>query len=147
MVKFVKNPTKDNKDVNHTTKRKNDSNNSKKNIISKTNTVSEIQFSDSNQSMDIGENDIDSRGWGSLPDIVTTSKDSDSSGTDGTEWLGDSFYEQNHTISNLQCAKLKWSNFAVKLLSIEPITALFDTGATCLCISQLLFMKISDIVN
>ena len=51
------------------------------------------------------------------------------------------------TLSNLECAKLKLTNFAVKFLSIEPITALFYTGATCSCISQQLFMKISDKAN
>ena len=48
--------------------------------------------------------------------------------------LVDSFYEQDHMISNLEYAKLKLSNFAVKPLISKPITALFDTGATC-CVS------------
>ena len=42
-----KNPTKDNKDINKTRKRNNDSNNSKKGITSKTNTGREKQVSDS----------------------------------------------------------------------------------------------------
>ena len=67
--------------------------------------------------------------------METTSEDSDSSDIDGTEWLDDSFYEPNDTISNLEYTKLKLSNFEVKFLSTEPITALFDTGATCLFIS------------
>ena len=71
----------------------------------------------------------------------------DSRDTDGAEWLDDIFYEQNHTIFNLEYAKLKMSNFAVKCLSIEPITALFATGATFSCISQQLFIKISNKVN
>ena len=92
--------------------------------------------------MGIGDNDNDSIGWRSLSDTETTSKDSVLSTTKGTEWLDDSFYEQNHTISNLEYTKLKLPNFSVKLLIIEPITALFDTGATCSCISQQLFAKI-----
>ena len=47
--------------------------------------VSEVQVSDSDQSMDIKDNDNDSNGWRSHPDVVTTSKDCDSSNTDGTE--------------------------------------------------------------
>ena len=46
-----------------TPKRKNDSNNSKKNLTSKTNTVSEVQVSDSNQSMGTEDNGNDSMGW------------------------------------------------------------------------------------
>ena len=42
---------KDNKDINKTPKRKNDSDNSKKNITSKAYTVCEIQVSDSDLSM------------------------------------------------------------------------------------------------
>ena len=57
--------------------------------------------------MDIEENGNDSMGWRSLPDIVTTSKDSDTSDTGQTECLDDSFYEQNHTISNLEYEKIK----------------------------------------
>ena len=47
-------------------------------------------------------------------------------------------------VSNYEYAKLKQSNFAVKLYDCNPIRALFDTGATCSCISYILFMKISD---
>ena len=73
--KFIENPTKDNKDVNKNPKRRNDSNNSKENITSKTNTVSEILVSDSDQRMDIEDNDNDSLVWRSLPDIATTFED------------------------------------------------------------------------
>ena len=135
------------KSVNKIPKRKNDSNDSKKNVTSKTNMVSEVQVSDSDQGMDIEDNDNDSMGLRILPDIVTTFEDSDSCDTDGIEWLGDSFCGQNHTISNPEYENLKWSNFAIKLLSIEPITALFDTVATYSCISQQLFIKISDKAN
>ena len=54
---------------------------------------------------------------------------------------------KSNTISNLEYAELKLSNFAVKLLRTEPVTALFDTGATCSWISQQIFIKISDKVN
>ena len=110
-------------------------------------TVSEIQTSDSDQNTDTDENESDSMGWKNLPDMVMTSNNSDSSDTDGMEWLDNSFYEQNHTISNLEYAKLKLSNFAIKILKTEPITALFDTGATCSCISQQIFKKIADKIN
>ena len=50
-------------------------------------------------------------------------------------------------ILNLEYAKLKLSNFAVKLLDCEPIIALFDTGATFSCISCHLIMRISDKVE
>ena len=39
------------------------------------------------------------------------------------------------------------SNVTVKILKPEPITALFDTGATCLCILQQIFKKIADEIN
>ena len=84
-IKFVENPTRDKKDINRTPTRKDDSNNSKKNMTAKTNTVSQIPVSDSDQSMDIEDNDIDSMGWRGHLDIATTSKDSDLSDTDGTE--------------------------------------------------------------
>ena len=35
-----------------------------------------------------------------------------------------------HTVSNLEYATLKLSNFSVKLHDFDPIIALFDTGAT-----------------
>ena len=60
----------------------------------------------------------------------------------GTDCLDDSFYQQNHTIFNIGYAVLKLSNFEVKVLSIEVITALCETEAICSCISQQLFTKI-----
>ena len=78
--------------------------------------------------------------------MVMTSDNSDTSDTDGMGWL-DKFYEQNHTISNLENAKLKLSDFACKILKTEPITALFDTEATCSCILQQIFKKITDKIN
>ena len=57
-------------------------------------------------------------GWNNLPDMVMTSDNSDMSDTDGMELL-DEFYEQNHIISNVEYAKLKLSNFAVKILKTE----------------------------
>ena len=52
-------------------------------------------------------------GWNNLPDMVLISDNSDTSDTDGTEWLNE-FYEQNHIISNLEYPNLKLSIFAVK---------------------------------
>ena len=71
--------------------------------------------------------------------MVMASDNSDTSDTDAMEWL-DEFYEQNHIISNLEYAKLKLSNFAVKILKTKPI--MFDAGATCSCISQQVFKKL-----
>ena len=110
------------------------------------NTVSEIQTSDSDQDTEIDKNDSDSMGWNNLPDMVMTPDNSDTSGTDGTEWLNE-FYEQNHIISNLEYAKLRLPNFAVKIFKTMPITALFDTGVTCSCISKQVFKKIVDKIN
>ena len=39
------------------------------------------------------------------------------------------------------------SNFAVKILKTEPITVMFDIGATYPCISQQVFKKIADKIN
>ena len=83
--------------------------------------------------------------WASLPDIATTSEDSVTFDTYITEWLDDSFYKQNHVISNLQYAKLKLPNLAVKLLNSEPIIVLFDTEATFSCTFYHLFIKISKL--
>ena len=54
---------------------------------------------------------------------------------------------QNQIISNLAYAKLKISNVAVKILKTEPITALFDTGATRSCIKKQVFKKLADKIN
>ena len=92
--------------------------------------------------------DNDSMGWRSLPEMPLTSEDSDTCDMDETEWLDDNFfYQQAHMVSNLEYAELKLSNFTVKLHYCDPIIALFDTGATCSCISYQLFTKISDKVN
>ena len=96
----------------------------KKNFIH--NKVSEIQTSDSDQSTDIDENFSDSMDWNNLPDMVMTSDNSETSDIDGMEWL-DEFYEQNHTVANLEYAKLKLSNVLVRSLKSEQMTALFDT--------------------
>ena len=65
-----------------------------------------------------------------------------------TLWAGKtSLIWQWPTIYNLEYAKLKRSNFAAEILKTEPITALFDTGATYSCISQLIFKKIADKIN
>ena len=54
-------------------------------------------------------------GWNNPPDMVMTSGSSD---TYGMEWL-DKFYEQNHTMSTLECVKLQLSNFAVTILKLN----------------------------
>ena len=47
----------------------------------------------------------------------------------------------------MEYAKLKLSKFEVKLHDFDHIIALFDTGATCSCISYQLFTKIADKVE
>ena len=81
------------KTLTKTLKGKNVKNGSKENIPPNRNTVSEIQTSDSDQSVDIVDNENDSMDWKSLSKILIMSGDSDSSDTDGTEWLDGSFYE------------------------------------------------------
>ena len=85
-------------------------------------------------------------GWNNLPDMVMTSDISDTSDTDRAGRLYE-FNEQNHIISNLEYVKLKLSHFTVKILIKDPITALFDTGATCPCISKQVFKKSADKMN
>ena len=90
-------------------------------------------------------------GWKNLPDMVMTSDNSDTSNTDnsdtsnmdGMEWQ-EKFYEQNHTISNLEYAKLNLTNVAIQILKTIPIAALFDTGAIRSCILQKNFEIIAD---
>ena len=103
--------------------------------------MTEIQVSGSDSSTGIEDND--SIGWRSLPEIVSTSEDSHTCDTDKMVPLDNSFYRQVHRLSNLEYAKLKMSNFAVKLVDCELIITLFNTVATCSCISCNLFTKIS----
>ena len=93
-------------------------------MTTKYDSVTEIQLSDLDTSMEI-EGD-DSLGWRSLPQIPPTSADSDTCATDEMEWLDDSFYQQAFMVSNLVYAKLKLSNFAVKLHDCNPIIVLFS---------------------
>ena len=82
-VKFADKCNKDSKGSNKICKSKIIKTNHKKNTTS--NTISEIQTSDSDQDTDIGENDSDSTGWNTLPYMVMTSHNSGTSDTDGTE--------------------------------------------------------------
>ena len=68
-----------------TLKGKHVKNSNKKNTTPNYNTISEIQARDSDQSIDTYDNENDSMVWKNLPDMVITSKDSDSSETDGME--------------------------------------------------------------
>ena len=56
-------------------------------------------------------------------------------------------YQSLHTVSNLEYAKLQLTNFVVKLQNCDPKIVLFDTGATCSCISYHLFTTMSHKVN
>ena len=105
----------------------------------------ETQVSDSDTSTDIEDND--SIGQRILPEIASTSEDSDTCDTDKMEWQENSLYRQANAIWNLEYAKLKLSKFAVNHLDCKLIIALFDTGATCSSISYHLFSKIEDKID
>ena len=81
-VKFADKWDKNIKYSNKTSKIKLKANN-KKNTTS--NTISEIQMSDSNQGTDIDENGSDSVGLNNSPDLVMTSDSRDMGDTDETE--------------------------------------------------------------
>ena len=49
-----------------------------------------------------------------------------------------------HIVSIIQATPGRLVTFNVKVFSTEPVTALFDTGATCSCISFPLYSQISD---
>ena len=83
VVKFVDNKNRNNKDNNRSHKRKIDPSNNKKNMTSKTDSVIEIQVSDSDTSTDIEDNDA--VGWRCLPELALTLEDSDACDTDKTE--------------------------------------------------------------
>ena len=87
---------KDSKDSNKTSKTV--KTNNKKNTTS--NTVSEIQTSDSDQDTEIDENDSDSIGWNNLHDMVTTSHNSDMSDTDKT------FNDQKNSMSRITSSQI-----------------------------------------
>ena len=111
----------------------------------KSESLTEIQVSDLETNNEIEDNDsFKSR---SLPEIPLMSESSDTCDTKETEWLDDTFYQHAYTVSNLESAKLKLSNFVVKLHDFNPIRALFDSGAMCSCISYKLFTKISDKID
>ena len=46
-------------------------------------------------------------------------------------------------VSNVQVMKGKLATFIIKLFNTEPVSALFDTGAMCSCISASLYDHIS----
>ena len=52
-----------------------------------------------------------------------------------------------HMVLIIQPTPGRLATFDVKLFSIEPVTALFDTGATCYCISFSLYNQLSDKVQ
>ena len=82
-VTFADKSNKDSKVANKTSKSKTFK--ISKRINTTPNTVSEIQTSDLDENTDIDKNDSDSMGWNSLPDMVITSDNSDTSDTDGME--------------------------------------------------------------
>ena len=50
-------------------------------------------------------------------------------------------------VSTIQPTPGRLATFNVKLFSTEPVTVLFNTGATCSCISFPLYNQISDKVQ
>ena len=50
-------------------------------------------------------------------------------------------------VSNVQVMKGKLDTFIIKLFNIEPVSSIFDAGATCSCISTLRFDQISKKVT
>ena len=56
-------------------------------------------------------------------------------------------YASKHMVQIIQPLPGSLATFDVKLFSTEPVTALFDTGATCSCISFQLYNQISDNVQ
>ena len=98
VVKAVDNENRNNKDNNKSHKKRSNSSNNKKSTASKTDSVTEIQVSNTYTSIDI--EDKDSIGWKSLPKIASTSEDSDTCDTYKMQSLDDNLYIQSHTISN-----------------------------------------------
>ena len=60
----------------------------------------------------------------------------------GTEWL-DNLGATDNIVSNMQAMKGKLATFIIKLFHTEPVSALFDTGATCSCIWASLYNQTS----
>ena len=69
-----------------------------------------------------------------FPDLSSESDSDEEDSLFGTEWL-DSLCTSDHIVSNMQEEKGKLATFIIKLFNAEPVLALFDTGATCSCIS------------
>ena len=82
-VRFAGKLNKDSKDSNKTSKHNTVKANNKNNTTS--NTVIQIQTSDSDQDTEIDKNDSESMGWNNLPHTLMTSDNSDMSDIDGTE--------------------------------------------------------------
>ena len=75
---------------------------------------------------------------------VDYSSDSDSDELTYTDkWLKDPSTIE-HIVSSIQPYRGRLATFNVKLFSTETVTALFDTGATCSCISFPLYNQMSD---
>ena len=74
-VTFVENKGKENESNHKLQKNENDTSNKKENTTSKTGSINERQGSDTDPSTYIEDND--SIGWRSLPEIATSSEESD----------------------------------------------------------------------
>ena len=61
----------------------------------------------------------------------------------GRQWLND-LSTSDHILSNVQAMRGKLATFIVKLFNSEPVSALFDIGAMCSCISTSLYDQIYE---
>ena len=73
-----------------------------------------------------------------FPDLSSESESDEDDSLFGTEWL-DNLSTLDHRVSSMQEVKEKFTTFILKLFNTEPVSALFDTGVTCSCISVSLY--------
>ena len=76
------------------------------------------------------------------PDLNSDSDEDEDDRLFGSEWL-DNIGAPDHIVSNMQSMKGKLAIFFINLFNTEPVSALFDTGAMCSCISAFLYDQIS----
>ena len=68
------------------------------------------------------------------PDLDSDSGSDKDDSLFGTEWLYN-LGVTDHILSNMQVMKGKLATLIIKLFNTEPVLTVFDTGATCPCIS------------
>ena len=80
------------------------------------------------------------------PDVDYNSDSESDELTYTDEWLK-ILHGLKHMVLIIHHTPSRLATFNVKLFGTEPVTALFDTGATCSCISFPLYKQISDKVQ